>query len=267
MHGELQSSEPMQPGGPRVFQIWKQTLIMRYFHFHYVGQRNVWKGLNRYKNPEDIEYAISFLVSVLPSAPMKLRMITPWETSSSPWKMIFEFDSASFERMVPCQERGDTLEVYKSLQTHGASVVSLLLTFAGLQGRLAPSTPCRGGIAPCPPCQSLAWETMAAKPDWKGARLTELLGGIDLDLHQQVHDSWPYLRGSHWVQLLMIQFSYVFLPTYPKSNIPIHTLDPTGHRYRTQVAVLSSMVYHESHGGDKSRWCKPHEMCLFIEFA
>ena len=28
-------------GGPRVFQIWKQTLIIRYFHFHYVGQRNV----------------------------------------------------------------------------------------------------------------------------------------------------------------------------------------------------------------------------------
>lgn len=37
MHGELQSSEPMRPGGPRVSQIWKQTLIMRYFHFHYVG--------------------------------------------------------------------------------------------------------------------------------------------------------------------------------------------------------------------------------------
>lgn len=37
------------------------------------------------------------------------------ETSNWPWKMIFEFDSASFERMVPCQGRGDTLEVSGSI--------------------------------------------------------------------------------------------------------------------------------------------------------
>lgn len=103
---------------------------------------NVWKGLNRYKNPEDIEYAnISFLVSVLPSAPMNLRMITPWKPAARPEKWYLNSIPLPLNGWYLGQERGDTLEVYKSLQTHGAPVVSLLLKIRWIAGKTCPLHP------------------------------------------------------------------------------------------------------------------------------